>query len=331
LNAANAGTGGHICGSDFAFNAILTGGTGTWSKISGPGNEVYSPDTHQPFATVHVDQTGTYDFAWRVNNNSCNSEDIVRVIFHELPLITESTGSDATVCKGANIQLHAQGTGFFSWSPPDLFSNPNISDPVATPVASTTLTVTLTDQFGCRNSVDINVIVKDQAVANAGPDQVLESQFSTIMNAVLYTTDETGVWSLIAGNGEFYDSTNPKASVDGLAPERNKFLWTVKNGVCPPSSDTVEVIVGDMLIPTLITPNMDGKNDYLIIGGSSATGKIELVIFDRRGAQVYKNLNYDNLWNGIDYNKNPLPEDTYFYLLKTKNAQSVKGYVVIRR
>jgi len=86
-----------------------------------------------------------------------------------------------------------------------------------------------------------------------------------------------------------------------------------------------------MVIPTLITPNMDGRNDYFIIGGSGAKGKVELVIFDRRGAQVYKNLNYDNLWNGVDYNQNPLPEDTYFYVLKTRNNQSNTGYIVIRR
>ena len=108
-------------------------------------------------------------------------------------------------------------------------------------------------------------------------------------------------------------------------------MWTVTNGVCPASSDTVVIIVGDMVIPTLITPNMDGRNDYFIIGDSGTKGKIELVIFDRRGAQVYKNLNYDNLWNGVDYNKNPLPEDTYFYVLKTKNNQSNTGYIVIRR
>lgn len=328
---ANAGTGGHICAQDFKLNATLTAGSGTWTKISGPGNVAFSPDNHQPGANVSVDQAGTYDFAWSVVNNSCISNDVVRVIFHELPLINSGGVSDTTICKGDDIQLYANGTGFFSWTPASLFSNPNISDPVAKPVTSTTLTVTLTDQFGCQNSADVKVNVRERAVANAGPDQVLENQFSTTMNAVLYNTDESGYWTVVAGKGEFFDSTNARASINGLSPERNKFLWTVKNGVCPASLDTVLIVVRDLIIPTLITPNMDGRNDYFVVGGFSAQPGAELVIFDRRGVQVYKNGNYDNSWNGIDNNKDPLPEDTYYYVLKTKNAQSIKGFIVIRR
>ena len=328
---ANAGTGGHICSRNFKLNAVLTTGTGTWAKMSGPGNAVFTPDNHHPDANVEVDQVGTYDFSWTTGNNTCASTDIVRVIFHDLPSIDISTGIDTIICQGENIQLHAEGTGFFSWAPASLFSNPNISDPVATPVAPTTLTVTLTDQFGCKNSADINVDVTEKPVADAGPDQVLPSLSGTTMEAILYNVSDKGVWSLISGTGEFSDPTYEKTSLDGLSTDKNCFLWTVTNGVCPASSDTVLIIVGDMVIPTLITPNMDGRNDYFIIGESGTKGSIELVIFDRRGAQVYKNLNYDNLWNGVDYNKNPLPEDTYFYVLKTRNNQSNTGYIVIRR
>jgi gliding motility-associated-like protein len=89
--------------------------------------------------------------------------------------------------------------------------------------------------------------------------------------------------------------------------------------------------VNDFIIPTLITPNMDGKNDYFVLRGLATLGKTELIIFDRRGAMVYKNLNYDNSWNGVDYNKNPLPDDTYFYVIKSSNGKSISGYIVIRR
>jgi gliding motility-associated-like protein len=87
----------------------------------------------------------------------------------------------------------------------------------------------------------------------------------------------------------------------------------------------------DLIIPTLITPNMDGRNDYFILRGLTNLGKTELVIFDRRGAEVFRNSNYDNLWNGVDYNKKPLPDDTYFYVIKSVSRKSVSGYVVIRR
>jgi gliding motility-associated-like protein len=119
--------------------------------------------------------------------------------------------------------------------------------------------------------------------------------------------------------------------VEGLSIGENKFLWAVTNGVCPESRDTAMIIVHDLIIKTLITPNMDGRNDYFVLEGLSTLGKTELIIFDRRGVQVYKNENYDNLWNGVDYKGNPLPEDTYFCIIKTVSGKKINGYIVIRR
>jgi hypothetical protein len=47
--------------------------------------------------------------------------------------------------------------------------------------------------------------------------------------------------------------------------------------------------------------------------------------------QVYKNENYDNQWNGIDYKGNPLPDDTYFCIIKTAEGRKITGYIVIKR
>ena len=87
----------------------------------------------------------------------------------------------------------------------------------------------------------------------------------------------------------------------------------------------------NLIIPTLITPNGDGRNDYFVLKGLTILGKTELIIFDRKGAEVYKNMDYDNSWNGVDYNKSHLPDDTYFYVLKSENGKSLSGYIVIRR
>jgi gliding motility-associated-like protein len=72
-------------------------------------------------------------------------------------------------------------------------------------------------------------------------------------------------------------------------------------------------------------------NDYFEIRGIESLGKTELVIFDKRGVRVFKNSNYNNKWNGVDYNSNPLMNDTYFFIMKAENGKSISGYVVIRR
>jgi gliding motility-associated-like protein len=119
--------------------------------------------------------------------------------------------------------------------------------------------------------------------------------------------------------------------VSDLSLEMNSFVWTLTNGVCPISSDTVHIIVHDLIIPTLITPNLDGNNELFIIQGVETFGRTELTVFNRWGTRVYENKNYDNTWNGVDENENPLPDDTYFFVLKPENRKTLKGYVVIRR
>jgi gliding motility-associated-like protein len=327
--AADAGSGGDVCVNEFNLNAIATSGTGTWTKISGPGNAVFTPSNHPPDAKVTVDQFGTYDFAWTVVNSTCNSSDIVRVIFHNLPAI--DAGNDTIVCNGSNIQLHAQGDGSFRWTPAELLSNPDISDPNTISAATTTFTVTLTDQFGCKDSDNVVVDVRENPVANAGPDQTLEYQFDTTLAASDLGTYETGLWSLISGSGKISDTYNPRTSVTGLSLDKNEFKWTVSNNVCPETSDTIIIIVHDLVIPTLITPNMDGRNDFFKLRGIKTLGQTELTIFNRTGIQVYRNKDYNNDWNGVDSNGNNLPDDTYFFVVKSENGISRSGYIVIRR
>jgi gliding motility-associated-like protein len=177
----------------------------------------------------------------------------------------------------------------------------------------------------------VTVLVYRIPLPNAGPDQVLSNQFGAIMAAIIANNYETGVWSLISGTGVFFDLSIAKTTVSGLSMGKNIFLWTVTNGVCPSASDTVVINVNDQVTPTLITPNMDGKNDYFILKRIDDQSIMDLIIFDRRGVQVYKNRNYDNSWNGVDYNGKPLPDDTYFYILKTNIGKSARGYIVVRR
>jgi len=81
----------------------------------------------------------------------------------------------------------------------------------------------------------------------------------------------------------------------------------------------------------LITPNLDGKNDFFVIKGIETFGKTSLTVFNRWGARVYENKEYDNSWDGVDEDGDPLPEDTYFFMLKPEKSKTIKSYVVIRR
>jgi len=327
--SANAGKGGNECDLNFVLNAVQGSGVGTWSKVSGPGNATFTPNANTSNATVTVTQFGAYDFAWTEVNSQCSSSDIIRVTFHDLPPV--SAGADALICKGSSTQLNASGAGSFSWLPAGSLNNPFIPNPVASPSETTAYTVTLTDQWGCKNSDQVNVEVREQPVADAGPDQVLEFRFDTRLDAKSLEINQTGEWTILEGKGDISDKNDPDARVTNLGIENNRFVWTVSNGACPSSTDTVNIMVHNLIIPTLITPNLDGNNDYFVIKGIETLGKSSLIIFNRWGAQVYQNENYDNSWDGTDEKKNQLQEDTYFYILRSEEGLTFKGYVIIRR
>ncbi len=159
---------------------------------------------------------------------------------------------------------------------------------------------------------------------------MLEFLFDTDLEATLSYYFETGAWTVLSGTANFDDKNDPTTHVSGLSIGDNKLIWSVNNGACT-TTDTVNIMVKDLVLPTLITPNLDGNNDFFLINGVETLGKTELLIFNRWGAQVYKKVNYDNLWDGLDDKGNPLPEDTYFYILKPERGAPRKGFVIIRR
>ena len=186
---------------------------------------------------------------------------------------------------------------------------------------------------GCFDIKPVHVTVSLRPVSRAGQDKLLDNVFETTLDAINPGPNEEGTWSVLSGSGVFSSDDDPKAAVSNLSPGRNIFLWTISNNVCPPSYDTVAVSVNvsDPVFPSLITPNMDGRNDYFVVEWNETIGKTELIILNRAGIQVYENMNYDNTWNGVDYKGNPLPDGTYFYLVKTEFGKAVSGYIVIKR
>ncbi len=88
----------------------------------------------------------------------------------------------------------------------------------------------------------------------------------------------------------------------------------------------------DLEMPTGFSPNGDGANDNFIIRGLDAYPANTFVIVNRWGNVVYDRLNYRNDWNGENAQGQPLPDGTYFAILKVNNGErTLQGYVDLRR
>ena len=183
---------------------------------------------------------------------------------------------------------------------------------------------------GCRGFDDVTVFISEPPVANAGTNRVFVSRFEARMGATL-ETGETGTWKVESGSGIFENPNGPNTRITGLELGDNVFSWTVTNQVCPESVDYVLIRVKDFLVPNVITPNGDGKNDRFHIFGIERFEKSELVILDRWGEEVFREAPYMNNWDGITQNGNELPEDTYYYILKFTEDDIRKGFIMIVR
>ncbi|QIL78312.1 gliding motility-associated C-terminal domain-containing protein [Hymenobacter sp. HDW8] len=78
-------------------------------------------------------------------------------------------------------------------------------------------------------------------------------------------------------------------------------------------------------IPSIITPNGDGKNDRFYIAGVAGTGWT-LAVYNRWGKQVYFTANYQHEWDAEAIG------GLYYYTLRPPQAARVyKGWVEVVR
>jgi len=241
-----------------------------------------------------------------------------------------SSDADNSFCAGTSVTFTSGGGIEYDFRVDGI----SVQKSESTTYTTTTLTngmivdvlVTITGGFKVASSGIINTVY-ETPVAFAGPDQELNFVFSTQMAAELYSPG-TGEWSLISGSGQISDINSPTTMITELSPGENVFLWKVQNEICM-ASDEVKITVSDLFVPSVITPDGDGKNDYFKIGENY--GKAELIIFNRWGNQEYINSNYANDWDGRNSDGAELPYDTYFYVLKLENGLIKKGSVLIIR
>ncbi|WP_240903084.1 gliding motility-associated C-terminal domain-containing protein [Sphingobacterium sp. SGG-5] len=104
---------------------------------------------------------------------------------------------------------------------------------------------------------------------------------------------------------------------------------TDENGLTARAFVRVTVLPRELHIPNVITPNGDGKNDRLVIVGREGYDRIEIVIINRWGNEVYRNVDYKDEWEGLGLN-----EGTYFPIIraiKGREERVFKGHVLIKR
>ncbi|PYE81866.1 gliding motility-associated-like protein [Winogradskyella epiphytica] len=145
--------------------------------------------------------------------------------------------------------------------------------------------------------------------------------------------DMNGTWTVTSGEVSLDGSLfNPATAEVGVYT----FMYNITEGACPTQvevtltldDDCVVLACGedDVVISKTVTANGDGFNDTFEITGIEDCGfVIELQIFNRWGAEIYKSNNYKNDWNGEAHRSSvgssgKVPTGTYYYIINLRNS-----------
>ncbi|MGB3618398.1 MAG: gliding motility-associated C-terminal domain-containing protein, partial [Catalinimonas sp.] len=94
---------------------------------------------------------------------------------------------------------------------------------------------------------------------------------------------------------------------------------------CPGPWRELLVEVVELRLPTVFSPNGDGRNDVLSIALLEQFETTKLEVYNRWGRHVCTRAPYDGTWDGDN-----LPAGTYFYLLQA-GGQTFRRWVQIMR
>ena len=144
-----------ICEED---TVTLTGTSNYFNNIAwqwGPPGTIESPNND--ITRVYPITTTTYMLTTRWGNNCVVSKTHT---INVIPLAHPNAGPDTYVCPGNqnSVQLNASGGNTYSWTPTTGLSNPNIANPIASPLVPTTYTVAV-GVTGCSKTRTDDVFV----------------------------------------------------------------------------------------------------------------------------------------------------------------------------
>ena len=297
---ATTGAGGTIC---FGDTIQLTSGGGigySWSpgqplSDSLIANPLARPDTTTRFIVTVLDPSGCTDTA--------------NVLVNVLPAPPADAGPDTSVCLGLSTMLQAGGGVSYVWDADTTLSSLIISNPIATPVDTTTYYVTVTGANGCTWRDSVTVDTHPLPIADAGADQAICIGDTTQLNGA-------GATMFLWDNGVTlsYDTLADPLAFP-IVSTTYALLVTDTNGCI--DMDTMELTVNLLPIPDA------GRDTGICIGLNvmlQASGGVQYVW------DADTSLSNLNISNPIAM---PLDTTTYYVTVTDTNTCSARDSVTV--
>jgi gliding motility-associated-like protein len=236
--------------------------TGMWSILSGAG---YLVDPNDPATVLDSLEVGITTLLWTLDNGPCPNNgilvDTLVVTVYDPFGPTANAGPDISLCTPEDSTIMAGNLPLFpAYGTWHLVSGTGvIADTNYHATAITGLTIGINvftwtvyngDCGFAPPTIDtVQVLLYDETapLADAGADQALCSTSSTsvTMAGNAATHPGVGTWTSLDGTGTIADANDPLTEVSDLPVGIHPFVWTIFNGPCGTSTDTMTVNVFD--------------------------------------------------------------------------------------
>jgi hypothetical protein len=236
-----------LSGSESGVNYQLQiGGVNSGAPVSGTSSSISFGNQSAP---------GTYTIVAVNGTTSCTSNMSGNAVVVPNTNPVANAGVDVSICTGGTANLSATGGVNYNWGPSAGLSDPNISNPIASPAISTNYILTITDGTGCSATDDILVTVAAAPTANAGNDTTICNGSAAFLNA---SGGSTYTWS--PGTGlSATNIANPVA----FPVSSTTYTVTVYSGGGCTAIDNVTVNIA-------VVPTVNAGADVNICQGASA-------------------------------------------------------------
>lgn len=331
---ASGGTNGQ-----YRWYTVATGGT----AIPGEVNAIYTT----PLLTANT----TYYVA--INNGTCESSR-TPVTATVLTTTAPTTLGGVTGCPGSAVTLTASGglNGQYNWytlatGGTAIAGEKNSTYQFPSLAATSTFYVSLTIN-GCESErTPVTATLLTTGCAPVIAAQTLTTQVEGKI--------EINLQSLISTPGTL-DPTSIKVITQpssGAVAAISNFILTIDykgkpfsgnesivieacntNGLCGQQTFIIEV-AGDVIVFNAVSPNGDGKNEFLVLQYiESISPKNQVIIYNRWGDEVFSISDYDNktrVFTGLSMGGSKLPSGTYFYkILFPNDKPTMSGFISLK-
>jgi len=319
------------------------------------GASQYAWSNSQSTQQILVNSSGTY--AVQIGDGTCLSEASDPVVVTAIPAPAKpviTTAGNTTICGAGTVDLSGPAGFEYTWSNgattqtitvsqtgvffltvksgancPSLPSDPVVVSVLTPPCGGSTNQSPVINNNPLASTIE-GVLTLDLTTIVSDPDNNLDF-------ATLKLTNNTTARGATASVDASYNLVVNYSGLPFTGTDRITLEVCDLAGACIQQIIDIEV-VGAVVVYNGVTPDGDGKNDYLLIkyiDVIEGASKNKVAILNRWGDVVFDIADYDNqqrVFTGITNNGSELPSGTYYYKIEFSGGlESLTGYLTLLR